>query len=52
VVVSHGDAIRSALGLIAGFAPGVAPWVEVPNGGVVVVEEDRPARWLTAVEPA
>jgi 2,3-bisphosphoglycerate-dependent phosphoglycerate mutase len=52
VVVSHGDTMRSALGLIAGFAPGAAPWVEVPNGGVVVIEGDRPVRWLTAVEPA
>jgi 2,3-bisphosphoglycerate-dependent phosphoglycerate mutase len=34
VVVSHGDAIRTALAWVAGHPPHQAPWVEVPNGAV------------------
>ncbi len=37
VVVSHGDAIRSALGCLAGLPAAQAPWVEVPNGAVAAV---------------
>lgn len=34
VLVSHGDAIRVALALLAGHGPGEGEWVEVPNGAV------------------
>lgn len=44
VLVSHGDAIRSALGHLAGLPPTEAPWVEVPNGSVV--RFDGELRWL------
>lgn len=37
VLVSHGDAIRSAIAHLQGHAMTDAPWVEVPNGSV--------ARW-------
>lgn len=46
VVVSHGDAIRSIFGHLAGCQPGRAPWVDVPNGGVAALEAGRPPRWL------
>ena len=46
VVVSHGDAIRTALGALAGYPPGAAPWLEVPNGAVLVLDADLPVRRL------
>ena len=33
-VVSHGDAIRVAAGLLAGHGPADLPWRDVPNGSV------------------
>jgi probable phosphoglycerate mutase len=44
VLVSHGDAIRSALAHLTGVAPHEAPWVEVANGAVARV--DRAITWL------
>jgi len=41
VVVSHGDAIRSAVAHLEGHSMTDAPWVEVPNGSI--------ARWDGAV---
>jgi probable phosphoglycerate mutase len=43
VLVSHGDAIRAALGRRAGHVLGQEPWVEVPNGAVFRLEPGR--RW-------
>jgi 2,3-bisphosphoglycerate-dependent phosphoglycerate mutase len=45
VVVSHGDAIRSALAHLAGTPPQEAPWVEVANGSVVRVDDE--VTWLS-----
>jgi broad specificity phosphatase PhoE len=45
VVVSHGDAIRSALAHLAGHSPSATPWVEVPNGAVARVS-GRTVSWL------
>lgn len=39
VLVSHGDAIRVAAAHLSGVEPHDAPWVEVPNGAVLVVAE-------------
>ena len=44
VLVSHGDAIRSALAYLQGVKPHEAPWVEVGNGAVARVGEDT--GWL------
>ena len=41
VLVSHGDAIRSAVAHLEGHSMTDAPWVEVPNGSI--------ARWDGAV---
>jgi broad specificity phosphatase PhoE len=46
VVVSHGDAIRRALGWLDGHEPADLPWIEVPNGGVFAVSSDRSWRAL------
>jgi 2,3-bisphosphoglycerate-dependent phosphoglycerate mutase len=39
VLVSHGDAIRSAVAHLSGLAPHEAPWVEVGNGDVARVAD-------------
>lgn len=44
VLVSHGDAIRSAVSHLMGVAPHEAPWVEVANGAVARV--DGSITWL------
>jgi probable phosphoglycerate mutase len=45
VLVSHGDAIRAALGHLSGVSGSEAPWVEVRNGAVARLT-DREVRWL------
>lgn len=44
VLVSHGDAIRSAVAHLLGHAPAQAPWVEVANGAVA--RHDGTLHWL------
>jgi probable phosphoglycerate mutase len=44
VLVSHGDAIRTAVAHVSGIAPHQAPWVEVGNGDVARLGED--VAWL------
>lgn len=44
ILVSHGDAIRSAVAYLHGMKPHEAPWVEVANGAVVRIDADL--RWL------
>lgn len=46
IVVSHGDAIRLALGWIAGHGPVEAPWPTIANGSVFAIVADKPARLL------
>lgn len=48
VLVSHGDAIRTAVAQVTGHAPHEAPWVDVPNGAVARVL-DGTVTWLGAV---
>jgi len=44
VLVSHGDAIRSAVAHLLGHSMTDAPWVEVPNGSVA--RHDGELDWL------
>jgi probable phosphoglycerate mutase len=44
VLVSHGDAIRSAVASLQGMKPHEAPWVDVANGAVARIDDDL--RWL------
>ncbi len=44
VLVSHGDAIRSAVAYLQGMKPHEAPWVDVANGAVARIDDDL--RWL------
>lgn len=44
VLVSHGDAIRSAVAHLEGHSMTDAPWVEVPNGSVA--RYGRAVTWL------
>ena len=44
VLVSHGDAIRSAIAHLEGHSMTDAPWVDVPNGSVARV--DGSVTWL------
>lgn len=44
VLVSHGDAIRSAVAYLQGMKPHEAPWVDVPNGAVARIDDDL--TWL------
>jgi broad specificity phosphatase PhoE len=46
VVVSHGDAIRVLLGILAGHPVGSGPRIEVGNGAVAVVDTANSVRWL------
>jgi probable phosphoglycerate mutase len=46
VLVSHGDAIRTAIAHLRGEEPHQAAWVEVPNGAVA-----RLGEWLTWLGP-
>jgi len=50
VVVSHGDAIRTALLAHTGQQLGTA-WLEVPNGSVAVLDGSAPVRWLPVDAP-
>lgn len=52
VAVSHGDTIRAIVGWAAGHEPGRAPWVDVPNGSVAVLEPGREVRWLEVDQPS
>lgn len=45
VLVSHGDAIRSALAHLDGHSLTDAPWVDVPNGSVA--RWDGALKWLS-----
>ena len=47
VLVSHGDAIRSAVAHLLGHSMTDAPWVEVPNGAVA--RFDGAVSWLDPV---
>lgn len=49
VLVSHGDAIRSALAHLEGHPLVDAPWVEVPNGSVA--RHDGSLTWIEARSP-
>jgi len=44
VLVSHGDAIRSAVAYLQGMKPHEAPWVDVTNGAVARIDDDL--TWL------
>ncbi|GAB3201287.1 2,3-diphosphoglycerate-dependent phosphoglycerate mutase GpmB [Nocardioides hungaricus] len=44
VLVSHGDAIRSAVAYLQGMKPHEAPWVDVPSGAVARIDDDL--TWL------
>ncbi len=46
IVVSHGDAIRYALGWLAGHQAADCPWHEVGPGAVFAVGAGAPARRL------
>ncbi|WP_460870778.1 histidine phosphatase family protein [Nocardioides pakistanensis] len=39
VLVSHGDAIRSAVAYLQGMKPHEAAWVDVPNGAVARIDD-------------
>lgn len=49
VVVSHGDALRYALGWLAGFDAGCCPWQEIGPGAVFTVERGGSPRRLDLV---
>ena len=44
VLVSHGDAIRSAVAWLQGLKPHEAPWIDVANGAVARIDDGL--RWL------
>jgi 2,3-bisphosphoglycerate-dependent phosphoglycerate mutase len=46
VLVSHGDAIRSAVAHLSGVPPHEAPWVEVGNGDVARLDPGAGITWL------
>ena len=50
VLISHGDAIRSAVAHLLGESPTSAPWVEVPNGAVARCDGGEVA-WLAHARP-
>ncbi|MGH9054529.1 MAG: hypothetical protein ACRDYY_01465, partial [Acidimicrobiales bacterium] len=53
VVVSHGDAIRYALGWSGGYSPAQCPWVAIANGAVVALDgSGHPPRILVSPEAA
>lgn len=40
VLVSHGDAIRSAVAYLQGKKPDEAPWIDVANGAVARIDDE------------
>jgi probable phosphoglycerate mutase len=46
IVVSHGDAIRYALGWLAGHHAADCPWHDIGPGAVFAVDADAPPRRL------
>lgn len=49
IMVTHGDTLRIALGLLDGAPPEAIPWIAVPNGGVVsrTIAETEAGIWRT-----